>query len=77
MLDVRLDRPNSANLLPAPDRVWLAAVSHPGVYRYGERWHLLGIFTGKKWAREVAEILYPGWTLDLSRVRVRRTQDDV
>lgn len=67
-LDVELFGVNPEDLIgpPTPKQVYLCSVTHPGVGRYANRHHLVGIFRDPRRAEEVAGILYPGWKVELS-----------
>lgn len=51
---------------PTPERVYLCSVTHPGIGRYDGRHHLVGLFRDPRRAKEVAQILYPSWKVEMS-----------
>lgn len=64
-----------ANGVELPDKVIVASVTHPGIGKFNERHHLLGVFTSEERATELADVLYPGWNLYFESFEVTRTEE--
>lgn len=58
---------------PIPKGVYLCSVTHPGLGRYSDRCHLVGLFRDPRRAKEVAETLYPGWKVEVKLEDVTET----
>lgn len=61
---------------PAPKKVLVCSVKHPGVGKFNDIHHFVGVFTSEERAREVAGIIYPNWEVVLEGFEVNKKPDE-